>query len=276
MKKPIELTPEQYRSLQLKQLDALILFDRICRENGLRYYLMYGTLLGAVRHKGFIPWDDDSDILMPRSDYEKFLKQGQQWLGDAYFLQNQTTDPETYTCITKLRINNTLFKRMLDGHLKTHHGIFIDIIPLDYVPKNKRIRKREDLFRRILFTISLSKLKCRLTKHVTIAFFSKILSFFFSTKTLRHLIHKSMTKYQDTPTGLVACLMSAYPLEKQVFTEETFGTPAELEFEGQRFMVPADYKTVLKNIYGDYMTPPPISKRKTSHTITKYCINTQS
>lgn len=126
---------------QKVMLEILQEIHKICVENNLTYWLEAGTLLGAVRHKGFIPWDDDSDVSMPRADYEKFLKIAQEKLPEDMFLQTQDTDKEYPLSWAKIRKNGTLLVETGEtGNEKYHHGIFVDIFPYDYYESEEVIK----------------------------------------------------------------------------------------------------------------------------------------
>lgn len=114
-------------------LELLSVIDGICRENNLRYYLFYGTLLGAIRDGGFIPWDDDADVVMPREDYEKLLSLPVSKWPDGYFLQSPYSEKYGRFAFSKLRKNNTACIDPHHRHIKMHQGIFLDIFPLDSI-----------------------------------------------------------------------------------------------------------------------------------------------
>ena len=124
------------RKLQLIQVSIVEDIDRICRDNGLKYYIIGGTLLGAVRHKGFIPWDDDIDLVMYRDDYNKFISIIQSEYSEKYFLQNFYTDKHYTRYIAKVRLNGTHLTESYLDNSKSHDGIYVDIFPLDYTKKN--------------------------------------------------------------------------------------------------------------------------------------------
>ena len=137
-------------------------FIDVCTVLNLKYYALGGTLLGVVRHRGFIPWDDDIDVGMPRADYEIFIAKAQMLLADGYFLQTFKTDKEFPANFAKIRNNNTTFIETSIGHLHVNHGVFIDVFPLDYYP-NKMIwlfnLKKQLLTLRITYAFNNNILK---------------------------------------------------------------------------------------------------------------------
>ena len=136
MSKTKELSPEQFRKMQLTELDMLVEFDRVCRKHNIEYVLFGGSLLGAVRHKGYIPWDDDADIGMLRKDYEKFKKHMDEMNPNICFFQDHETDPEYRWGYGKLRRTGSKYVRVGQEHLKCQTGIFVDIFPMDDIPKS--------------------------------------------------------------------------------------------------------------------------------------------
>ena len=155
------------RELQLVELEILKDFIRVCEELNVQYFLDSGTLLGCIRHKAFIPWDDDIDVSMPREDYEIFIKEGQKLLKDGYFLQNYNTDLEFIANFSKIRNTDTTFIESSIKDLKINHGVYIDIFPLDgYKPKEKRINSLNEK-KRILYNIQIAKRYSNYTKPTT-------------------------------------------------------------------------------------------------------------
>ena len=128
---------DMLRELQLVEMSMLLDVVAICEKNKINYYLSSGTLLGAVRHKGFIPWDDDVDIEMPIQDYRKFLSIAQDSLGDDYFVQTFMTDPNYQFSYTHIRKNNTTYVKAHSINDNIHHGVWIDVFPL--VPINSGV-----------------------------------------------------------------------------------------------------------------------------------------
>lgn len=128
------LSPEELRRMQLLMLDMLVEFDRVCRKHDIRYIITGGTLLGAVRHKGFIPWDDDADIGMLRQDYERFKKISSELNPEICWFQDHDTEPEYRWGYGKLRRTGTTYVRAGQEHLKFKTGVFVDVFPMDDIP----------------------------------------------------------------------------------------------------------------------------------------------
>ena len=135
--KPVkEIKGEEFRRMQLLQLDMLVELDRVCREHNINYVIFCGTQLGAVRHKGYIPWDDDADIAMLRENYEKFKSYASELDPEVCFFQDHSTDPYYRWGYGKLRRTGTTFIRVGQEHIKCKTGLFIDVFPLDDIPKS--------------------------------------------------------------------------------------------------------------------------------------------
>lgn len=143
------------RPLQLRILKNLLAVDKVCKEHNLRYYIMAGTMLGAVRHKGFIPWDDDLDIGMPRADYDLLMANAKEWLPKPYEAVCAENDKEYPLPFAKVQdADTTLIERM---HLKYLGGVYIDIFPLDGVPESRMAQRmhfaKYEFYKRILYLI---------------------------------------------------------------------------------------------------------------------------
>ena len=128
--------------LQAKELSLLRAFTDVCEKLELEYFLVCGSALGAVKYKGFIPWDDDVDVALKRADYDVFLERAQELLPDGIFLQNHRTDPAYPNIFSKLRDSNTTYIEKSVAHLPINHGIYIDVFPLDEYPTAERERRR--------------------------------------------------------------------------------------------------------------------------------------
>ncbi len=258
------------RTLQLTILDIALEFQRICEKNNLKYFLIGGSLLGAVRHQGFIPWDDDMDVGMLREDYERFLKICADELGSEFFLQTYDTD-EYYTHpFAKIRLNNTELVEDYSENSKQHNGVYLDIFPYDNMPESKMSQKFHYLSFKCLKWAAMGKndyyfiekKKRRFAKIMSIAFF------FLSKKKAISMCDRVCKMYNKKQCRNVINMGGAYN-----YNEYTLRTNLEnlsvLKFEGYDFSVPENYKELLTNMYGDYMKLPPVEQRGKQHSMVK-------
>ena len=235
------------------QVDMLDVIDAFCRRHGLSYYLIGGTLLGAVRHQGFIPWDDDIDIAMPRADYDFLLNNLQADLSEDYFLQTCFTDNGYGRDFAKLRKNNTVFLEQVDAHVDNrHHGIFLDIFPLDSRPEKRsffgKIKYR-------LYQAVDSYVVCKRGRVPT----SKKSKLFVllpmkAWLSIRDKLKKGRGDYRT---------MDAVPPLPASFYEPA----VKLLFEGKEYAAPNQYDALLRAQYGDYMQLPPENERVTHNPL---------
>jgi lipopolysaccharide cholinephosphotransferase len=264
-----ELTQEQLRKMQLLEVGMAEEFDRVCRKHNIMYSLDGGTLIGAVRHKGFIPWDDDMDICMLREEYEKFRKVADELNPDICYFQDHENDPEYRWGFAKLRRTGTSFVRLGQEHMNYKTGIAIDIFPLDDVPKSVIGQMFLDLYcyclRKTLWSEAGKKTSKGL-KRIWFSLLSKIPSDFVFDR-----IKKITRKSRNTTPNRVRVLMfpsigkiyykrplkTRYSIPKSWFTELD-----EYEFEGKKFWGTRDYDARLYHQYGDYMTLPPEDQRE--------------
>lgn len=265
-------TKIKLRSVLLEILDEIV---SICEKHDLTYYLVGGNLLGAIRHKGFIPWDDDIDIAMPRKDYNKFKELCKTELDSKYFLQNYETDPFYWKDHPKVRKNNTLFLESKAQDIsKAHHGIFLDIFILDCVPKEKSLKqdiqgKLYRIIKRLVWYKMLYTLKK--TKNIR-GKVALLVASFFSLKTLSGFRERIMTLYDNKKCRYYVNLPSPYSYKKHTMPKEIYDPPVKVEFEGKYYNAPNDWDFYLKRIYGDYMKLPPKDKRK-GHSPVKVIVN---
>lgn len=156
----VDLTPKQVRKMQLKGLKMALFFDEFCQKHGLTYFLCGGCCIGAIRHKGFIPWDDDVDVFMPRSDYEKLKAIWQDT--EEYSIQYTTKDKITQNQFLTICDNNTTFIKTYQKDLDINHGLVLDVLPLDGCPTGFR-RKLQKMWALLysLFIVGESARKSR-------------------------------------------------------------------------------------------------------------------
>lgn len=254
---------------QTKLYELLVEFDRICKKNKINYFLDGGTFLGAVRHKGFIPWDDDLDVSMLRKDYDKFVKVINKDLKSSYFFQDMDTDPN-YGCIFgKLRIKNTKYTERISINTKAKDGIFIDIFPFDNISDNPKKAKIQFLKILIYRLMLLNKNKYIIEANTCIKkmelFIIKILSIFNTKKHIKKRINNLLIKYNNRQTNYL-CNYSTPYFNKIMFDKKWFRSYDKYEFENNKFSSLKDYDLYLKYLYNDYMKLPPVEKR-VSHGI---------
>ena len=261
-------TKEILRRLQLTELDMLRELDRICRKHQIDYILDGGTLLGAVRHGGFIPWDDDVDVRMLRENYEKFCRICRTELSEDYFLQTWRTDPGYRWEYARILKKGTVYKRKGQYKMTAQNGIFIDIFPDDDLPENpasKRICTCVSwLCRKLLYSeVGALNRKC----------FSSWLGFNLLNLFPKEWGHQGMKylrqRYRDNGTPRVRCFGWGSAEEAGGFLRKWHIETKDIEFEGLSVRAPQDISGFLTYYFGeDYMTLPSEEKQTPGHTVT--------
>ncbi|EJT5936555.1 LicD family protein [Clostridium perfringens] len=255
------------KELKKIQLELLLELDRVCKENNIKYSLAYGTALGAVRHKGFIPWDDDIDVLMLRADYNKFCDICKENLKEEYFIQNYKTDPNYPLSFAKLRNSNTTLVEKNNKNLDINHGVFIDIFIYDYVPLNK-LNEYKQLFYIKLLCVLLQK--NRYEKNIKGIIGKTINSFFPGRlhKIICELLEKNISKYNYNESRAISDLATNIKIPKEVFNKFKL-----IKFENYKFFIVEDEKSYLSKNYGDYMKLPEEKDRIEHHEYVKFDAN---
>ena len=253
------------KKLQSIELDALLSVDAVCSKLGIKYFLVGGTLLGAIRHKGFIPWDDDIDIGLLRDDYEIFIQQAQKMLPNHLFVQNYKTDPEVPFNFTKIRDCRTTFVETCLKNIKMNHGVYIDVFPIDYYPENRILGKLKNLLLVLIAQRFYSVYYIDEKLHHS--FWRKLANFFLSLifkKTKHAVIAREIIIKSGRKSKLMRNYSGAWG-RREIVPAECFDDFVRLEFEGYQLMAPAAYDLYLRHIYGNYMTLPPVEKRISHH-----------
>lgn len=246
---------------------------RICEENGIKYFIIAGSLLGAVRHKGFIPWDDDMDIGMLRGDYERFIELSKTQLGERFFLQTTETDGAYGLNFAKILLKNTILEEDSAAN-DAKKGIFVDVFPFDAVPESEeekeKHKKRTYYLRRLLLAKQNYKV-CGPKEYVKRAAYAalKVIASFYSRERLCEMLDKECRRYNApgrNPEKIVN-IGGAYGYEKETIRYEWVENTVLLPFEDFEISAPAGYTSYLEYFYGDYMTPPPEDKRYNRHGV---------
>ena len=245
--------------------------DRVCREHGIRYFLAGGTLLGAVRHGGFVPWDDDMDLMMLREDYDRFLELGPEAFGGRFFFQTSGTDPQYHSPFCKIRLNGTEFvTRFSDRCPGMHQGIFLDVFSHDRTAPGKTGRKLH-----LFFTLLARSMVFHKWEGTPLHFYGKLKAVCaVFTRIMERTPMEKLEARQDRiirrfrgrKTGWLYDGMGDH-VRNGAFPEEWLSGTEYLPFEGREYPVPVGYDAYLRYLYGDYEKWPAASLRKSGHDI---------
>lgn len=280
-----ELSIDDMKSIELNILKDVANF---CDENNIRYYLCGGTLLGAVRHQGFIPWDDDMDIAMPRPDYEKFLKtynhQNQRY--EVNGIENNHSWHSTFARVEDKC--TVLYEKTLKKKYWKRH-VFVDVFPLDGIPDDpkdeNRFMREQDLLGIITnasafgfhssrhysdskkANVSLRNFCRTVLKYFAILLFSGV-----NTQKVIRRVNQNSKKYEYGKTKSVGITVSVWNRHFEQSSTASFAQRTKFKFEDGEFWGPKGYDEYLTKTYGDYMTPPPQKNQVTHHSFKAYLI----
>ena len=259
------------------QIDILDYFDLFCKKNNIKYWLDYGTLLGAVRHKGYIPWDDDIDIGMLREDYAKAEKLFNIQSDGFYVFKTPNNDNSFRYPFGKLIQTNTVLNEYGDQGIKT--GVYIDVFPYDNAPDDTKRAQKQFKKRELLGRIRRLQLPMRdglsIKKKIAFQLMSCMLKII-PRNMINRAIDRNASKYMHVETKNVASFTDTYTdvyqTKQLLIPKQLFRDLAEAEFEHKTYPVPKDYDTWLTSLYGDYMTLPPEEKRIAHHVFEAYYV----
>lgn len=246
--------------LQKYELEILLYFKELCGKYKLRYFITAGTLLGAVRHKGFIPWDDDVDVVMPRKDYDKLAKIMHADNGGVFFYQDGKTDKKYPFGFAKLRSSRCRVYEEALKNVPINDGCYIDIFPLDKCSDNDKTAR---IFFKLysFLTVALNK---KVNRELYVGYGKKTVKAAFKFILVFPLgfIRAMRTGIQRCMRGKRLCTIGgAHGYPRESYDAEWFNGSVSLEFEGESFAAPSGWRKVLENMYGDYMMPPDESGR---------------
>ncbi|WP_444442353.1 LicD family protein [Pseudoruminococcus massiliensis] len=262
-----EFTPETLRKLQLKELDTLVYFKEFCDKNNLLFYLCGGCCIGSLRTGGFIPWDDDIDILMPRDDYEKLYKL---WDNDKHErFKLLRTDEKIFTgnIFTTIVDTETTCVKANQAHLDIPFGIMMDIFPIDGCPKGKFKRTMQKL-NAMIYSLFLAQIVPENHGGIMALGSKFLLSIVKSPKAREKKwrnAERRMSKYKISDCEYITELCEGVHSMQPEYPKEWFASAVYREFEGLQMPIPVGYDPYLKKAFGDYMKLPPEDKQKPHH-----------
>lgn len=267
-----EMDDKTLKNIQQKSLEMAKYFVEFCKEHDLLCYFCGGGCIGAVRHGGFVPWDDDIDFFMPRPDYEKLLEiWDDENKNEQYSLQVTTPEIRTKNQFATICDNNTTYIKSYMADLDINHGLSLDIIPLDgRPPKNGlySIRRKIQIFWALVYSLAIiGEAPTNHGKLVTLL--GKVFLKIFGSQKCRTMLwsiaEMKMTKYDFYSSNFVCELTTGPVFMRRDYPISWFESAKLLPFEDAKMPVPNDYDSYLKMAFGDYMTPPPVEQQTAHH-----------
>lgn len=255
----------------------LIHFKSFCEKNDIRYFLSNGTLLGAIKYRQFIPWDDDIDVFVVREDYEKLIRLYDDSKEYCLFARERNGDfcyPFAKLCDMRTR------KKEVNINNRVELGVDIDIFPLDVFPNDiSQAKKQVNEINSIIEQLNFAKLKFNSGKNIFCTVIKNVIILFNKIITAEKHLNKieRIVSCGDDNAEMVFCGCLVWPIygEREIIPAEVFSDTIEVEFEGEKFPAPIGYDIYLRSLYGDYEQDPPLEKQKTHHLFKAYRIKTE-
>lgn len=262
------LSPQELRAIQEKSLEILVYFKDFCQKHGLLFYFCGGCCIGAIRHKGFIPWDDDIDVFMPRKDYERLAQLWPKEADPQYAYCRSDKGHYLRSLLSAISDENTTFIKERQQDLDISHGIRLEILPLDGCPESRFARKRQILW--ALIYSMFNNNEAPTSKGKAAYLLGRFLLALAPTQGMRYrvwrLAEKRMSRWPITPeTKHITELCARYQYMVNDYPAEAFAAAKWVEFEGLSMPVPVGYDTYLRMAFGDYMQLPPEEERIPKH-----------
>ena len=261
--------PIDVEELKRLQFEMLVKIDKYCNANNIQYSLAYGTLLGAVRHQGYIPWDDDVDIMLLRADYEKFIKGFNASNMDVFYFGK--TD-NYYLPFAKVVRTDTVMEENVS--IKSNMGVYVDIFPIDALPNGQLKRNTLLLCKQFLNAIYQFKV-VRLSSHRSYAknivlAIGKLFSKLIPMRFLLSCMNRLSRIHENKPSDFCGCIADVDKTSQVVYPATFLASYQMLPFEGYQFKAISSYDAWLRHIYGDYMQLPPLEKQVSHHSFYAY------
>lgn len=260
------LVTEKQKKVWAVELDLLNELLIVCKKHEIKVHVFAGSLLGTVRHKGFIPWDDDIDVCMTRPEFEKFLKVAPLEFKHPYFLQTALSDREYFFAYARLRNSLTTGYVTEYSEGEYNQGIFIDVFVLDGYIENEKLFKKQMKYRSVMLKLAQFYRDNYIKSNPIKIMVSRLLKTLLPYEEFVEKYYKNITRYNSQTQRLSMITHSFFFISRYYCMKSDLDNTIYMDFEGLKVPVPAEYKTILKNTYGNYMELPPIEKRGMWHS----------